>query len=159
MKPSHSTAVPASPPAPVNPCVPSPCGPNSQCQPANSGHPTCSCLPNFIGGPPNCRPECVINSDCSRNLACINNKCRDPCPGSCGQNAQCQVISNTVSCSCLQGYIGNPFDQCNPEPSKFFWGCLWFDQFDELTKFFTLRRRRATVESLRTFTLWSECRM
>lgn len=96
---------------PRDPCVPSPCGPNSQCR-ANADTPSCQCILGYVGSPPNCRPECVINADCPSQHACINNKCVDPCPGSCGTNAECHVISHTVSCICPPSYIGNPFVQC-----------------------------------------------
>lgn len=110
----------APPPEPVqpvytNPCVPNPCGPNSICQDIN-GSPSCSCISNFIGSPPNCRPECTINSECSSNLACINQKCRDPCPGSCGAGALCSVINHTPICSCPEGYTGDAFSRCYPKP-------------------------------------------
>lgn len=100
----------------VNPCQPSPCGPNSQCREVGDA-PSCSCLPEFIGSPPNCRPECASNSECSSNLACINQKCKDPCPGSCGANAECRVVSHTPMCICIIGYIGDPFSQCFPQPA------------------------------------------
>lgn len=103
---------------PRNPCVPSPCGPNSQCI-SSGNNPSCSCLTSYIGAPPNCRPECIINPDCPSNLACINNKCRDPCPGSCGSEAQCQVVNHAVSCLCPAGYTGNPFIQCIIQQGKF----------------------------------------
>lgn len=111
-----------SPPAPVedeirDPCVPSPCGPNSQCRPVGTT-PSCSCLIDFIGSPPNCRPECTINPECSSNLACIWQKCKDPCPGSCGVGAQCSVINHTPICTCLDGYIGDPFTSCQPKPPR-----------------------------------------
>ena len=96
---------------PTNPCQPSPCGPNSQCRETN-GSPSCSCLPEFIGSPPNCRPECSSNSECANHLACINNKCKDPCPGTCGASAECRVISHTPNCVCLAGHTGDPFVQC-----------------------------------------------
>ncbi|KAG5895967.1 hypothetical protein JTB14_027967 [Gonioctena quinquepunctata] len=98
-----------------NPCVPSPCGPHSICQDIN-GAPSCSCITNYIGSPPNCRPECIINSECSSNLACIREKCRDPCPGSCGIAAICSVINHIPICTCLEGYNGDPFDRCIPKP-------------------------------------------
>lgn len=97
--------------APTNPCQPSPCGPNSECR-VTGDSPACSCLPEFIGSPPNCRPECVGNSECPEHLACINRKCKDPCPGSCGSNAECRVISHTPNCICLIGFTGDPFSQC-----------------------------------------------
>lgn len=94
-----------------DPCVPSPCGPNSQCR--NIGDsPSCSCLKEYIGSPPNCRPECTINSECPSSQACIREKCRDPCPGSCGIGATCSVINHTPVCTCFEGYIGDPFTQC-----------------------------------------------
>ncbi|XP_052871499.1 neurogenic locus notch homolog protein 1-like, partial [Anopheles cruzii] len=98
-----------------NPCVPSPCGPRSQCRDIN-GSPSCSCLANYIGSPPNCRPECSINSECPSNQACMNEKCRDPCPGSCGINARCNVINHTPICTCEEGYTGDPFTSCRPMP-------------------------------------------
>lgn len=98
-----------------DPCYPSPCGPNSQCRNVN-GIPSCSCLPTYIGAPPNCRPECTINSECTSNKACIREKCNDPCPGSCGLYATCSVINHTPICTCTQGYVGDPFVSCHPAP-------------------------------------------
>ncbi|RZC36331.1 hypothetical protein BDFB_000153 [Asbolus verrucosus] len=106
-----------SPPVPLNPCVPSPCGANSQCRDVG-GTPSCSCLTNYIGSPPNCRPECTINPECSSNLACIREKCRDPCPGSCGANARCEVINHTPVCICPDGFTGDPFTNCYPKPPE-----------------------------------------
>lgn len=96
---------------PPDPCLPSPCGPNAICK-SSGDTPSCQCAQGYFGAPPNCRPECVINADCSTRFACINNKCKDPCPGSCGTNAECRVISHTVSCVCPTGFNGNPFVQC-----------------------------------------------
>lgn len=104
-------------PAPINPCVPSPCGPNSECRPIGDS-PSCSCLQNYIGSPPNCRPECSINSECPSNLACIREKCRDPCPGSCGTYAQCNVINHLPICNCIEEYTGDPFTNCYPKPPR-----------------------------------------
>lgn len=95
----------------VDPCQPSPCGPNSQCQVVNDS-PSCSCTPGFFGSPPSCRPECASNSECLGHLACINQRCQDPCIGSCGANADCRVVSHTPMCTCLSGYTGDPFTQC-----------------------------------------------
>ena len=96
---------------PSDPCQPSPCGPNAQCR-AVGDQPSCSCLPEMIGRPPNCRPECVSNSECSSQLACINQKCKDPCPNTCGQNAECRVVSHTPMCYCQNGFTGDPFSRC-----------------------------------------------
>lgn len=102
---------------PVNPCIPSPCGPNADCRVIGES-PACSCLANYIGAPPNCRPECTINPECPYNRACMNQRCIDPCPGSCGSNAKCAVINHTPSCSCDIGYTGDPFQGCTPVQGK-----------------------------------------
>ena len=102
----------------VDPCDPNPCGPNSN-QPQVIGERCqCSCLPGMLGSPPNCRPECVINSDCSPQLACISRKCQDPCPGLCGVNAYCRVRNHVPICVCNQGFQGDPFSQCIRITSK-----------------------------------------
>lgn len=91
--------------------MPSPCGSFSQCR--NIGDsPACTCLENYIGQPPNCRPECTIHSECSSDKACINMKCVNPCPGSCGTNALCSVINHIPACRCPEGYTGNTFVLC-----------------------------------------------
>lgn len=105
----------AVPSPPSDPCFPSPCGPNSQCRNIN-GYPSCSCMINYIGTPPNCRPECVIPADCPSNQACIREKCQDPCPGSCGLYADCTVHNHIPTCRCIEGYTGDPFVGCQPVP-------------------------------------------
>lgn len=95
----------------INVCKPSPCGPNALCRVVNDS-PSCTCMPEFVGAPPSCRPECISNSECPGNLACMNQKCRDPCPGSCGAFAECRVVSHTPMCVCSTGYTGDPFTQC-----------------------------------------------
>ena len=99
----------------LDPCYPSPCGPNAQCRVINLT-PSCSCLAEFVGSPPNCRPECSINAECPSNLACIREKCRDPCPGSCGAVALCNVHNHIPICRCPESYTGNPFSYCQPLP-------------------------------------------
>lgn len=100
-----------------DPCSPSPCGPNSKCQVIND-QAVCSCLPEFTGSPPGCRPECVVSSECPSNLACINQKCINPCPGPCGTNAECNVIHHSPICACRQKYTGDPFSRCFPMPGE-----------------------------------------
>lgn len=97
---------------PSTPCSPSPCGINAICKErSNAG--SCSCLEGYIGNPyEGCRPECVVNTDCAMNQACLNNKCADPCPGSCGSNAVCQVVNHSPLCTCLNSYTGDPFRYC-----------------------------------------------
>lgn len=105
-------------PQPTNPCQPTPCGPHSHCREIDS-HAVCSCKVNYIGTPPNCRPECVISSDCTQDKACSNQKCVDPCPGTCGINARCQVVNHNAICSCTAGYTGDPFIKCTKQPSEY----------------------------------------
>lgn len=101
-----------------NPCSPSPCGPYSQCRTINK-HAVCICASNYIGAPPNCRPECVVSTDCAQDKSCMNQRCKDPCPGTCGQNARCQVVNHSPICSCSVGFEGDPFVRCIKEqPSK-----------------------------------------
>lgn len=97
----------------LNPCVPSPCGVNAICKEQN-GAGSCICLPEYIGNPyESCRPECTVNSDCVSNKACMMNKCKDPCPGTCGQNAECHVVNHLPVCTCFNGYNGDPFRYCS----------------------------------------------
>lgn len=94
-----------------NPCSPSPCGPNSVCRVINQ-QPVCSCVAGYLGAPPACRPECTVSSDCSLSEACSNQKCVNPCPGSCGFSTICNVVNHNPICSCLPGFTGDPFVRC-----------------------------------------------
>lgn len=101
----------------MNPCTPSPCGLFSTCRDVNS-RAICACLPNYLGAPPNCRPECVITSECGYERSCVNQRCIDPCPGTCGIHARCRTTNHNPICSCPPGYVGDPFVHCVPEESK-----------------------------------------
>lgn len=102
------------------PCNPSPCGSNAVCKTRN-GAGSCACMQNYYGDPYiSCRPECIQNSDCDRRKSCVNTKCVDPCIGSCGLNAECQVFYHSPVCTCRTGYSGNPNQACHVvEISKF----------------------------------------
>ena len=101
----------------TNPCMPSPCGPNSNCI-VVSDHPVCSCQTNFVGSPPSCKPECVVSAECPLTQACLGNKCQDPCPGTCGQNAKCMTVNHNPICTCTDGYTGDPFIRCYPNEGE-----------------------------------------
>lgn len=60
----------------------------------------------------------MINAECSSNLACIGQKCQDPCPGSCGLNAECHVTNHIPICQCPEGFIGDPFSNCYAKPES-----------------------------------------
>lgn len=121
--------LPPTPASVKDPCYPSPCGSNAKCRTVND-YPICECIPEYRGNPyENCRPECLANSDCPMNRACIRNKCEDPCPGTCGINAICTVRNHIPICSCPDNFIGEAFtlctqrietpletDPCNPSP-------------------------------------------
>lgn len=103
-------------PPPQDPCYPSPCGANAQCR-IRDGVAYCECIHEFHGDPySGCRPECVLNNDCTKNLACIQTKCVDPCPGVCGQEALCTVTNHIPICSCPAGFTGDAFRLCYSEP-------------------------------------------
>lgn len=103
---------PVTPVAPKNPCNPSPCGSNANCRVVGD-QASCECIPEYHGNPfISCRPECVSNNECSKTLACINNKCRDPCIGTCGAEAVCTVFNHIPTCSCPEGTTGDAFRYC-----------------------------------------------
>jgi len=96
-----------------DPCNPSPCGTNAECIP-NGDNANCKCPPGHQGDPfVFCKKgECEYDHDCSSQLACFDFKCRDPCIGTCGQLAECQVRDHRPICSCPQGYTGDPLTAC-----------------------------------------------
>lgn len=97
-------------------CNPSPCGANAECDEGK-----CRCIPEFLGDPySGCRPECVQSSDCERDKACINNKCKDPCPGTCAPTATCNVVNHIPMCSCPDRTTGNAFLECRPITRKLY---------------------------------------
>lgn len=107
-----------------DPCNPSPCGANAQC---NQG--ICTCLMEYHGDPYyGCRPECVLSSDCSFDKACMRSKCQDPCIGMCGLNAVCNVYNHVAVCSCPNGMTGDAFSLCNTIESKCFYN-TWYLEF------------------------------
>lgn len=109
---SYCNLIPAIETEVLNPCSPSPCGSNAICKEKN-GVGACTCAEGYSGNPyESCRPECIVNTDCPLNKACTRMKCVDPCPGTCGSNAVCQVNNHLPNCICQPGYTGNPFSHC-----------------------------------------------
>lgn len=77
----------------------------------------------YFGDPyRSCQAECVTNSECpSHKPSCVYNQCVDPCKGSCGHQANCQLRGATPICSCPKDMTGDPFVSCRPfEKSKEF---------------------------------------
>ena len=155
----------------ISPCTPSPCGFNAICKEQN-GVGSCICSPDYIGNPyEGCRPECVIDTDCPSALSCIRSKCQDPCPGTCGTNAECRVINHRPACTCIQGYSGNPFQYCTlmreigTEKFSYAVAIRWKNLssyiFKNRTKFFRNSKlnsyRRWYIQgSMQPFTLWTK---
>lgn len=102
-------------PLPPNPCSAHPCGANSICQVVHNTA-QCACMAGMIGISPSCRPECVVASDCPARRGCVNQKCVDPCPGTCGPNSDCRVIDHSPVCFCRPGFTGNAYAACRPLP-------------------------------------------
>lgn len=139
-------------PVRTNPCLPSPCGLYSECRDLGDS-PSCSCSLGYMGSPPSCRPECVINSECPYNKACIGQKCNDPCVGSCGSNAQCTIFNHTPICTCPEGFTGDPFSNCYPKPARKRF--LSPHRFPLLTKVPIISSgTTGEVRSLQPFALW-----
>jgi len=101
-----------------DPCDPSPCGPNTECNENRQGNPVCTCLPGY-------QPQPDTITGCSKIEA--RTPPPDPCfPSPCGPNTNCNVnrLGNPV-CQCISGYIPAPDtitgckekpDPCNPNP-------------------------------------------
>lgn len=143
-----------------NPCVPSPCGPNSQCRVIGET-PACSCEPGYVGRAPNCRPECIYDGECPSNLACVREKCINPCDGSCGSNTDCVVINHKAACHCREGYTGDPFRGCRflSKCDGYFFNQTLFMRFVIITHhniiFFSNGSRRRRSKPVQSFTLWT----
>lgn len=129
-----------------------------------NGQAVCSCLPSFVGVPPRCRPECVSNSECPQDQACVNQRCQDPCPGTCGLQAKCYVNNHNPICTCPPSYTGNPFFRCYPDlPRKSFCLLRYFvvlKDYPYIESLFLFSSCfwsvTTTSSSVYTFTVWSK---
>lgn len=74
-------------------CTLAPCGTNANCRETLGGRPVCSCPAGYSGNPLTyCRrAECLDHTECAGHLSCRNGNCVDPCIGTCGSNANCEV--------------------------------------------------------------------
>lgn len=120
----------------VNPCVyGNICSPRAECRPQNHMA-VCRCPPGFLGNPyVDCRPEpvpeCVVDTDCSPRLACIDHRCQDPCLilEPCHRPSICEVVPSspvrTMICICPEGYVSSGSGTCKPtEPVLKVGGCI-----------------------------------
>ena len=70
----------------------------------------CICMAIFFSAP---QPECTSDPECPTHLACIQEKCQDPCFSTvCGQNAECRANNHRAICVCRTGFIGDPYTVC-----------------------------------------------
>lgn len=97
----------------TTPSNPRDCEKHANCTISDTNKPISSCPEGFQGSPSNCKPECMRNSDCNLEQACLNYKCENPCTGVCGLNARCHVINHRPVCACSDGYTGDPFTTCS----------------------------------------------
>lgn len=113
---THKTSIVVVLYEPVADCLQ--CGPNAVYREQN-GVGACVCMQNYFGDPfIGCRPECLQNSDCAFNMACINSKCIDPCNNACGLNAECACVNHNPMCYCNLGFTGNALYGCHPIPDN-----------------------------------------
>ena len=99
-----------------DPCPFAQCGQNAQCS-VRSHRAKCTCLTGYKGNPyERCRQyECLSNPECPTTLACVREKCVDPCD--CGKNADCTPRNHQGLCTCPPGFTGDAYDKrlgCRP---------------------------------------------
>ena len=59
------------------------------------------------------KPECTVDPECPIQLACIGQKCRDPCiPEQCAATAICRVTNHRAICVCPPPLEGDPYIAC-----------------------------------------------
>lgn len=80
-----------------------------ECPQDFAGDATVACLPVDR----QTEPICTSNSDCTPDMACLNQRCINPCSTNpCAHNADCRVENHLRDCQCPIGYLGNPFVHC-----------------------------------------------
>ncbi|CAH1735697.1 unnamed protein product [Chironomus riparius] len=75
----------------------------------DSDGPSCSCLSGFSGTPPNCTPECRVNTDCTTDKVCFSFKCTNICNDVCSFNSDCKIVNHAIICNCKEGFVGDPY--------------------------------------------------
>ncbi len=110
----------------INPCLySSQCAPNAICF-VLSHRAQCRCPQGYTGNPneycelprPEAQPECLKDADCYSGLACIDQRCQNPCLSlnPCHSSANCKVVDSlplkTMICQCPPGTIGDGYTPC-----------------------------------------------
>ena len=66
------------------------------------------------------KPECRSDPECPFHLACIQEKCKDPCQTStCGVNAECKAKNHRAICVCIYGFVGDPYTICEERKNMY----------------------------------------
>ena len=108
-------------------CSPGPCAEGARCE-ARGHREVCTCRPPLQGdGYAFCtspieadpEPECRVDRDCPVKMACIEDRCQNPCLTSnpCGRNQVCTVEDSydgrrTVGCTCPPGQVAAGSNSC-----------------------------------------------
>ena len=107
----------------TDPCLhENPCSVRAECR-VRGHQASCRCPPGYVGNPQiDCRPEeepeCRTDGDCPSQLACLNNKCQNPCLviEPCQIPSECKVLPTlpvrTMVCVCPSGYISSGSGTC-----------------------------------------------
>jgi hypothetical protein len=91
------------------------------CPPGTTGSPYIECHGEKHTKP---EPECRSDSDCSSQLACINQLCKNPCANGdvCTRDQECRVLDTlplrTVLCQCPPDTIADNLGNCKPIRSQ-----------------------------------------
>ncbi|QQP34980.1 Putative LOC101893139, partial [Caligus rogercresseyi] len=129
----------------IDPCVlDSPCAPNAICK-TSQHRSSCVCPPPLIGNPlVSCaekeplpvevEKECTVDSDCPSQLACLNERCENPCYSlsPCHSSSMCSVVDTTpfrtMVCTCREGWIPKDDRSCAPIKTPNPPGCVRDDE-------------------------------
>lgn len=89
--------------------------PKCYCPPGTSGNPFVDCVAHIQP-----EPECRSDSDCLSQLACINNRCANPCAvdNMCSPDQECRILDTlplrTMVCQCPPDTLVDPSGRCVP---------------------------------------------
>ena len=65
--------------------------------------------------PPEIAVGCSNDPECPDWNACVDSQCKDPCASDpCGIEAFCSTHYHLATCSCPEGWAGNPKVKCIP---------------------------------------------
>ena len=78
-------------------------------------------------------PECRVDQDCQSNLACIDERCQNPCRinNPCTGEQSCVVKdtlpTRTVACVCPEGTVVSDRGHCQKGIFRYF--CIWLENY------------------------------